>query len=227
MASESRLWYLDNFNLYNEVCRDAPEHMENKIILKNTGKNQFIYFPEEPSTTIYFIKSGRVKIGTYSPDGKEIIKAILGFGEMFGELGLIGEEKRTDFAQAMDDNVQICALSMKDFEGLMRMSSDFSLKVTKIIGFRLRKIERRLESLIFKDARTRIVDFIADTAEEKGKILANGEILIRLSLTHQDISKLTATSRQTVTTVLNELKEHNKIFFDRKKIIVRKLEQLA
>ena len=76
-------------------------------------KGEYIYFPEESSKNIYFLKEGRVKIGSYSDDGKEIIKAILQPGEIFGELSLVGEEKRSDFAQAMDNNVIICSMQMQ------------------------------------------------------------------------------------------------------------------
>ena len=69
---------------------------------------------------------------------------------------------------------------------------------------KLRNIERRLESLIFKDARERIIDFMKEMAEKYGKKIGV-EVLVKHDLTHQDMANLTATSRQTVTTVLNDL----------------------
>ena len=99
------------------------------------------------------------------------------------------------------------------------------IKVTKLIGFRLQKIERRFESLVFKDARTRIVDFIIDMGHEKGKAIGK-EILVNHNLTHMDIANLTATSRQTVTTILNELKEKNAIHLERNKFLIRDIDTL-
>ena len=87
------------------------------------------------------------------------------------------------------------------------------------------KTERRLESLIFKDARTRIVDFIVDMGNEKGKAIGK-EILVKHNLTHMDIANLTATSRQTVTTVLNELKEKDYIHLERNKFLIRDINAL-
>ena len=63
-------------------------------------KDDFIYFPEEASQEIYMVSKARVKIGTYTDEKKEIVKAILTRGEIFGELALAGEVIRTDFAQA-------------------------------------------------------------------------------------------------------------------------------
>lgn len=223
MATQSKLWYLENFNLFKEVCTKTMGHLSDKTTMKSFEKDAFIYFPEEPSKTIFFLKEGKVKIGSYSKEGKEIIKRILEPGDMFGELGLVGEEIRQDFAQTMGGNATICAMSLSDMEEMMQGNPQFGFKITKFIGFKLRKVETRLESLVFKDARTRIIDFIGELGHEKGELVGK-ETLIHMNLTHADIAKLTATSRQTVTTVFNELKEKNIIFFDRKRILIRNLE---
>ena len=199
--------------------------VEDKTVMMNAKKGQFIYFPEDPSKSVFFLKEGRVKIGNTSEEGRETIKAILQPGEVFGELALAGEETREDFAQALDNNVVICAMSIGDLEALMERNPNMSMKVTKLIGTRLRKMERRLRSLIFKDARTRIIDFIREMATENGTPVGD-EVLIKHSLTHQDIANLTASSRQTVTTVLNELKSKNVINFERKRIMVRDVNKL-
>ena len=171
------------------------------------------------------IAEGRVKIGHYLDDGKEVINTILGHGEIFGELALAGELKRTDFAQVMDDRTSICPLSLEDLKALMYENRELSFKMLKLIGLRLMKLERKIELLVFKDARTRIVEFLKDSAAWKGKKVGF-ETMIPTKLTHKDIAALTGTSRQTVTTILNELKDQNLINFDRKKILIRDLENL-
>lgn len=187
-------------------------------------KDEFIYFPDEKATHIYMIANGRVRIGHYLDDGKEVITAILGTGEIFGELALAGEDQRKDFAQAMD-NVTICPLSIDDLKDLMKEDRELSFKLLKLVGLRLMKLERKLELLVFKDARTRIIEFLKDSASWKGKKVGF-ETMIPTKLTHKDIAALTGTSRQTVTTILNELKDQNLINFDRRKILIRDLEQL-
>jgi CRP/FNR family cyclic AMP-dependent transcriptional regulator len=117
-------------------------------------------------------------------------------------------------------------MTLEDLQDLMKDNQVLSLKIFKILGFRLRKMERRIESLVFKDARTRIVDFIRDMAEERGQKVGF-ETMIKNHLTHKDIASLTGTSRQTVTTVLNELREENIINFDRRRILIRDMDKLA
>lgn len=188
-------------------------------------KDEFIYFPEEEANHIFMIVSGRVRIGHYLEDGQEVVNAILSNGEIFGELILAGEEKRRDFAQAMDETV-ICPLSLEELKALMKDNHELSFRLLKFVGLRLMKLERKLELLVYKDARTRIVEFLKDAAAWKGKKVGF-ETMIPTRLTHKDIASLTGTSRQTVTTVLNELKDKNLINFNRKQILIRDLEKLA
>ena len=226
MSDQSKLWYFEDVDLFEILCPAKTPSMEEKHSPNVFKKDEFIYFPDQPSLNIYMIASGRIKIGSYTGEGKEIVKAILTKGEVFGELALAGEDKRSDFAQAMDDDSRVCPMTIEDLKELMKDNQELSLKIFKILGFRLRKMERRIESLVFKDARSRIVDFLKEMAEEKGQKVGF-EMMIKNHLTHKDIASLTGTSRQTVTTVMNELREENVINFDRRRILIRDMARLS
>jgi CRP-like cAMP-binding protein len=226
MAENTSLWYFESVDLFNVLCPHKVKRMSETHTFNKYKKGQFIYFPDEPSKYIYMIADGRVKIGNYTSDGKEVVKAILSKGEVFGELALTGEDTRSDFAQAMDESTQICPMSIQDMQELMKDDRELSLKIFKLIGFRIKKLEKKIESLVFKDARTRIIEFIRDAAAWKGQKIGF-ETLVNTKLTHKDIANLTGTSRQTVTTILNELKDKNLITFNRRRILIRDLEKLA
>jgi CRP-like cAMP-binding protein len=226
MSENSNLWYFENVDLYELLCPTRVPRIGDTLELDGYKKDEYIYFPDEASQNIYMISNGRVKIGSYASNGKEIVKAILGKGEIFGEMALAGEEKRMDFAQALDNGTSVCPMTIDQMKELMAENKTLSFKILKIMGFRLRRMERKLESMVFKDARTRIVDFLKDTAEERGQKVGF-ETMIKNHLTHKDIASLTGTSRQTVTTVLNELRDENIINFDRRRILIRDMEKLA
>jgi len=226
MGENTSLWYFESVDLFNVLCPHKVKRMDQTHTFNQYKKGQFIYFPDEPSNYIYMIADGRVKIGNYTSDGKEVVKAILSKGEIFGELALTGENTRSDFAQAMDEDTQICPMSIQDMQDLMKGDKELSLKIFKLIGFRIKKLEKKIESLVFKDARTRIVEFIKDAAAWKGQKVGF-ETLVNTKLTHKDIANLTGTSRQTVTTIMNELKGKNLITFNRRRILIRDLEKLA
>ncbi|MCU0420055.1 MAG: Crp/Fnr family transcriptional regulator [Cyclobacteriaceae bacterium] len=224
MIREAALWYFESVNLYNTLCPHKVKKIPETHFI-HFKKDAFIYLPLEPSKNIYLIAEGRVKIGHYQEDGKEVVTSILTKGEIFGELAIAGEDYRRDFAQAMDQPTVVCPVSVQDLKDLMKDDRELSFRVLKLMGLRLMKLERKLELLVFKDARTRVIEFLKDAASWKGKKVGF-ETMIQTKLTHKDIAALTGTSRQTVTTILNELKEANIITFDRRRILIRDLDQL-
>lgn len=201
------------------------EQFEKIATIRRFEKKQYIYYPQEPSRNIYFLREGKVKIGTYSGEGKEVIKSIIYPGQMFGELGLVGEDQRNDFAKCMNQPVTVAVLNIEDVRELMKLDPELNVKIMTQIGNRLRMVERRLESLIFKSARTRIIDLLKDMAKERG-LKVGYEVLLRQFLSHKEIAAMTGTSRQTVTKVLSELKRLNLIHTDRKNILIRDLARL-
>jgi CRP-like cAMP-binding protein len=225
MENTTALWYFESVNLFNILCPHKVKTMGDKHQFIQYKRDSFVYFPEDKADAIYMIAQGRVKIGHYLQDGKEVVSSILTTGEIFGELALAGEETRRHFAQVMDDDTTICPLGIEELKQLMYGDKELSFKLLKLVGLRLMKLERKLELLVFKDARTRVIEFLKDTASWKGKKVGF-ETMIPTRLTHKDIAALTGTSRQTVTTILNELKEKNLINFDRRKILIRDLAQL-
>jgi len=226
MNDRSNLWYFEDVDLYDILCPHKAPSMRDRHEFRKYGKDQFIYFPNDLSRHIYMIAEGRVKIGSFTDDQKEIVSAILTKGELFGEMALAGENKRTDFARSMDENTTVCPMTINDLKELMKDNETLSLKILKLMGSRIKKVERRIESLVFKDARSRIIDFLKEMGMKKGQKVGF-ETMIKSHYTHKDIASLTGTSRQTVTTILNDLKEKNLINFDRRRILIRDMERLS
>lgn len=225
MESKSKLWYFENFNLFHSLGKEEMEKLSRMAAMKSCTKHQIIYFPQESANAIYFLKTGKVKISKYSFDGREMIIAMLGPGEIFGELALAGQNERNEIAEAIDDSI-VCSIDIRELENMLQSNPQLNLQITKLIGLRLRKFESRLESLVFKNAEERIHGFIKEMAKEHGRKIGN-EVEVNLRLTHEDIAKLTATSRQTVTAVFSELEKKNIILYDRKRILVKNLQALS
>jgi len=223
--NEQALWYFEGVDLFGKLCPLKSKESEAVIMPQRFNVGETIYIPNQKAESLHIIVSGRVKIGRHLEDGRETTRAILTEGEVFGEMILAGETIRKDFAEALEKNTQICSLSLAEIQGLMRKDSDMTIKVIKWMGLRIEKLERKIELLAFRDVRTRVIEFLKDAASWKGKPVGD-EIMIKTKLTHSEIAKLTATSRQTVSEVLNELREENQIYFERGKILIRNLSQL-
>lgn len=225
MTEAHSFWYLENIDLTNILCPGKVNAAGSSLEHKSFKKGDYIFLPGEYADKIFFIMDGRVKIGSYSESGKEITKIIIGQGEVFGEMPLAGENQRHNFAQAMEDTAT-CVLSVEQMRNLLRDHSSLSLFFMKILGNRMLEIEKRLESLVFKDSRTRVIEFLYELGTRKGQRVGY-EWVVRKFLTHQEIANLTATSRQTVTTVLNELESKNILTYNRRRLLIRNLEALS
>lgn len=221
---KSNVWYLENIDAEGIFCpkklgKTSPNHS-----YKTFKKNDLIFEPSEAADKIYFISSGRVKIATESQGEKTITKAILGPGEIFGELALTDHAKRRDYAISME-STDVCEISRQGMKEMFKEHNPLYLFMMNLIGSRALEMEKRLESLVFKDSRSRIIDYIVDLNNKKGQRVGY-EWVVRKFITHQEIANMTATSRQTVTTVLNELKTKNLLTFDRKRLLIRDLDNL-
>lgn len=226
MSTESKVEFLDEFPIFNCLSKEEKIFLTNNMEKKVIKRYNFIYLPEATSNEIYLLAKGTVKIGRHSSDGREVIKSLIHPIAMFGELGLVGETNRKDFAQALKEEVQLYILQVSDLKKMMSRNFELCSQVMMLFGSRLIRAESKLESLIFKDARTRIVDFIKDSIDRRGRRVGY-EMLLKHSLTHQDIANITCTSRQTVTLVLNELKKLDLIHFNRGRILVRDMARLV
>lgn len=214
MAEKTKLWYLQGFNLFKGMDEKSMMKLNDNSRMKHSGKKEIIYFPEEASDTIYFLKEGKIKISRISEDGRSTTLDLLGPGEIFGESALLGQDTHGNIAEVAEDAV-ICTISKKMFTDLMRQSPQLNRSVTKFIGWRLRRIEAHVEDLVFKNARERILAFLKRYVTTFGKKLVDG-VIVRPFLTHQEIAELTATARQTVNGVLNDLVDEGKIKYSRR-----------
>lgn len=226
MSNTTNMDFLKNFPLFDCLTEEDFAIMETMVESHTKPKYSFLYLTNEPSDAVFFLSKGIIKTGTHSDDGREVIKSILHPISMFGELGLVGEQERTEFARAMNQEVKYCTIKVVDFKRLMHRNHELSMKIMQIVGKRLMKAENRLEALIFKDARARIIDFLKDSVLREGRKVGY-EMLLKHCLTQQDIANITGTSRQTVTSVLNELRKENLIYFNRRTILIRDMERLA
>ena len=217
---------LSRFPLFKSLNAEAVNRLAERAEIIKRPKFNFIYHFDDPSDRFYIIVEGIVKTGLHSDDGREIIKNVLHKGAMFGELGIVGEKNRAEFARAMNQNVVCIAIKTDDLRSVMMQDMSLGFSILDKIGQRLRRAEAKLEALIFKDARERIIDFIRNTAADRGRRVGF-EMMFKHCLTQQDIANLTGTSRQTVTSVLNELRKENKIYFNRRSILIRDMEGLA
>lgn len=218
-----KFWYLQKTNIFSDLTYDDIKDIEKITKLTSSEKLHPIYIEGSLAKNIYIIKTGKVKISKFLPDGKEITLTILGQGDIFGELSLF-DDTNNHTAEALEDT-DLCTMRKEDFENLLKTKPELHFKVTKLIGFRLKSVENKIQEVLFKDIKSRLASLFLNLLKKYSKNTNDG-IEVNLNLSHEEIGKLIATNRQTVTQKLNEMKNEGLIDTKRKRIIITNLEEL-
>jgi CRP/FNR family transcriptional regulator len=218
----SKLWYISRFNLLG-MSKQEMQSVAAMTRMTRHRRGDLIYLPGDPSNSIYFLKEGRMKITGLSEDGREVLLDIIGPGEIFGEASAIQDTPRTTSAAALEDAL-LCEMERKDFEALLAMHPEMSLRVLQRVGFRLKKVEAQLLSLICKDVRTRVREALVGLVDDGSASSPTTPFKIRL--TQQDVANLVGASRQETSRALKELEDSGALELKYRSIIVTAPDRL-
>lgn len=222
---EGKLWYLKHCDLFGELTPEQIERLESHALIRRFKRQETVYAPGEPGRSVLVLASGRVKIKHITSDGKETILAFIDEGEIFGELALLGEVPRGEYAEAVADS-QILMIPQEDILWLMEQRSDLALSITKLVGWRRRRVENRLRNILFLSSRDRMVHMLLELIDSHGD--RRGDVCeIRLPLTHQDLASLIGLTRETVTVILGQLQLERLIKVQRRRITVLNCRRLS
>lgn len=222
MNQDNKYWYLRNHKLFDQLSSQEIESLCIVSNMKNAKKNDVIYFSESEIKKIFILKMGTVKICREEASGREIITEMLTEGDIFGHINPIANQ----YAKVLSDEVKLCFFEVNNFMEVIQNNSKLALNYNEIVKEKLISFQQKYEDLIFKDVDTRVLEFFKRYAHYHGKNNGNS-IEMEMLLTHQDIADYTASSRQSVTTIINRLVERGKIVYEgRKKVIIPNIKEL-
>ncbi|OQP60318.1 Crp/Fnr family transcriptional regulator [Niastella populi] len=217
MAADQKWLLIRNYDLWSQLSDEEYDELNIVHNFIEARKGDYIYFEAFHHNKLYFVKDGYLRIGYIDESGREVIKEIIQKGELFGQITLEKNSLNGEFAQAYKSDVSLCAFSIDDFQNLLQKKPALALKYSKQVGSKLRQIENRLLNLLNKDVKARLISFLLQLALKQITEAANA-ICIPNYLTHEDIAHLIGSSRQTVTTLINELCAEGLITWNRNEI---------
>ncbi len=220
-----RLWYIRNCSLFQRLNAEQLSRLEQRARIRDFPRNSAIYLPSDIADGAFLLAQGRIRICSTTPDGKQAILAFVEPGELFGELALVEVAEREERAEAAID-CTVVLLPGDELQRLMETCLDVSLGVTKLIGLRRKRVERRLRSLLFHSNRDRLAHLLLELVEQYGRTLPEG-VLLDIKLSHQELSSIIGATRETVTALLGEMQLDGLLKVSRQKIVVRDLRRLA
>ena len=186
-------------------------------------RGEFVYMPGDRANSVYFLKKGRIKLSVLSDSGKEIAIDIIQAGEMFGEFALIDESERSNMTQALDD-VTILVFDKNDFVSLLESQSNLALNYIRMVGDRRRRMEKKLSDITSKEVSARVCELLDELSAYA--LPAGGEQQSLIPLMHQDVASLIGATRQTTTSILNDLMRRGFIELGRGWIRIKSLRDL-
>lgn len=199
------IWFLKQIDWLRELDDPEWDALRRRATRVSSAAETTIFEPTPDPKSVYLLESGRVRIYRLSRDGAE---ATLGFilpGEVFGELAAFGKYRRESFAVAQDAS-SVWKIPADLFRSWVVTRPKLGLEVTRQIGERMKRVESRVESLIFRSVPSRLALVLIEMAEHFGKE-QDGKLMVDLGLSQSKLATLIGTTRQSVSTVLADLKQ--------------------
>lgn len=221
------LWYLKQCDLFRRLTAEQIARLEPRCRSRRFRRSEPIYLPTDAAESVMLLAEGRVKIGALTGEGKQTILAFIEPGELFGELEALDGEPREEFAEAAEKShvVLVPAGTLRD---LIAEDASLAMGVTKLIGLRRRRIERRLKSLLFRSNRQRLVSLLTELADQYGEPSTDPPgVRLGIKLSHQDMASVIGSTRETVTVVLGELQNEGLVAVGRRRLVLRDPQKLA
>lgn len=170
-------------------------------------KGEMVFREGEPAERILLIESGRVKLFNTSPQGNELLVAVLGPGQIFGELAVIDRGPRAMSSRAMED-VAVFSLGSDQFWTLLESHPALARRLLELMARRLRRADQNTQDLVFFDAPTRLARKLVELAEEHGEPTGRSdEIRITVRVTQEEIAQMIGTTRASANRLIASFSE--------------------
>ncbi len=153
----------------------------------------------EATDSLYVVISGRLKVMMSDDEGREVILAMLGPSEFFGEMGLLDDSPRSATVVTVEA-CELLILAKKDFKKCLLENFEMAMTVMRGLVKRLREADQKIGSLALMDVYGRVARLLLDTAET-----IDGQKVVTKKLAKQDIAKMIGASREMVSRVMKDL----------------------
>src|SRR5712675_3048511 len=180
-----------------------PEHqlglLTSAVSRKGLARATSVIAAGDITESLYVVISGRMKVMMSDDEGREVILAILGPNEFFGEMGLIDDHPRSASVVALEP-CELLSLSKRDFKRCLSENFEMTMTVMRGLAKRLREADQKIGSLALMDVYGRVAHLLLDMAET-----VDGQKVVTKKLAKQDIAKMIGASREMVSRVMKDL----------------------
>jgi CRP/FNR family cyclic AMP-dependent transcriptional regulator len=214
MSSKPDPVILHDIGLFHGLPADRlsrlARHLHRKIVPPGTS----IMSAEQPGETVYIILSGCVKIHVEQANGTDVTLAILGPGDVVGEMSLLDGTGRSANVLALEDT-SLLWMDRNAFEECLRSMPGVTANLMRILCNRLRHAGQQIQAMASMDVQGRVARQILDFAQRYGDVTPDGDVLIPIRLTQSDLASLVGASRERVNKIMSIAKRNGYLSVDR------------
>lgn len=221
----NKSWFFRNNPILGGLPDAEVDWLEERCEVVSFRRKQRIWSVEESDDRVYWVRSGIVKVSRVTDAGRELTLQFHTKDDILGEGGLFSPGLRESIAEAHED-VTLYGISRDDMMALMHRNAALAVSVGKLVAGRRRKLERRVEDLLFKTAHARLASLFLDLVEDFGVRDSRG-VIVNLKLTHREMAALIGATRETVSFAILDLRKDGLIQTESKRVIIVDEEALT
>jgi CRP/FNR family transcriptional regulator, cyclic AMP receptor protein len=210
--------------LFAALDDEAAAALMESMTTSHLDRGNILFREGDQGDRLYVIGEGKIKLGLTSADGRENLLAILGPGEMFGELSLFDPGPRTATATAIAET-QLLALGHEDLDSFLLGRPAVAANLLTALARRLRRANETLADLVFTDVPGRVAKALLDLSIRFGRPAEDG-ILVAHDLTQEELAQLVGASRETVNKALADFASRGWIHLEARAVVLTDVERL-
>ena len=203
---------LNTVPLFSSLSDEQLALLQPCLQQRSYSRGAFVLRAGEETDALYIILSGRVKILMTDEQGHEVILAMLGQSEFFGEMGLFDDQPRSASVEALEA-CQMLRLSKAGFMACLENNISLAMVVIRNLVRRLRQADRNIESLALIDVYGRVARLLLEQAEE-----IDGQWVVKQAPPKQEMARMIGASREMVSRVVKDLQQRGYIRAEKRKV---------
>ena len=188
------------------------------------NKGQVLFNEGDRGERLYIITDGKMKLGHTSKDGRESLLAVLGPGELLGELSLFDPGPRTATATALTET-SLMGLGHGALRPSLTGRPEVAEALLQALAQRLRRTNEQMADLVFSDVPGRVAKTLLELGEKFGRPLPDG-IHVTHDMTQEELAQLVGASRETVNKALADFAARGWIRLESRSVILIDPERL-
>ncbi len=199
------------------VLEDPLAHLPCSTIL-DYKKGQTIYDHDQPSSSVYLVIGGKVKVCRITDDGRQVVVDIYQPDEFFGESAFLGNANRSELAVALE-NTKVMTWTTTDIEDISMKRPKLAIAMMQLLVQRSVDFAHRIESFSVDNIARRLARTLIRFSERLGAKQDDGSIQM-IPFTHELLSQYVGTSREIVTHYMNQFRRQGYLRYSRKGILL-------